>query len=213
MSARPGLQLRLIGEARDERRIRARPGLQPSLRLRARVRLRGSLRSLPLLAGLALSACAGEEFPDLDRFMDEQRARTSDAIAPVPPFRAYQAFAYSAATLRSPFDPALELSPLRQPQSAVAVPPDPARPRELLEQFTLDSLALVGKLSLAGTDWALLRDPAGGVHRVEVGNFLGRNHGTVVALSETAVAVVEIVADDNNGWVRRTRTIELQGRH
>jgi type IV pilus assembly protein PilP len=45
-----------------------------------------------------------------------------------------------------------------------------------------------------------------------VGDFLGRNHGKIVEMTDTYVAVVEIVSDGTqDGWVERPRTIELSG--
>jgi type IV pilus assembly protein PilP len=71
---------------------------------------------------------------------------------------------------------------------------------------------MVGTLERGGEDWALIKDPEGGIHRVQVGNFLGRNHGKIVELTETYLAVVEIVTDGtSDGWVERPRTIELSG--
>jgi type IV pilus assembly protein PilP len=95
-------------------------------------------------------------------------------------------------------------------QAVSTVRPDESRPREFLEQFTFDSLAMVGTLARGGTDWALVRDPDGGIHRVRLGNYLGRNHGKIVELTETYIGVVEIVTDGTtDGWVERPRTIEL----
>jgi type IV pilus assembly protein PilP len=71
---------------------------------------------------------------------------------------------------------------------------------------------MVGTLERGGENWALIRDPVGGIHRVQVGNYLGRNHGKIVELTETYLAVVEIVTDGtSDGWVERPRTIELSG--
>ena len=89
--------------------------------------------------------------------------------------------------------------------------PDEERPKEFLEQFTFDSLKMVGTLSRAGVDWCLIRDPEGGVHRVRVGNFIGRDHGKIVEMTDSFVAVIEIVSDGNEGWIERPRTIKLQG--
>jgi type IV pilus assembly protein PilP len=41
---------------------------------------------------------------------------------------------------------------------------------------------------------------------------MGRNHGRVVDMSATYVAVVEIVSDgSDDGWVERPRSIALKG--
>ena len=172
-----------------------------------------SLLTLPLLilSSIVLVGCTSDEFTDLDQFMADKRARPGGVIAPIPPFKAYKAFSYSATTLRSPFDRPIEIREITQLQSVSTVEPDDERAKEFLEQFTFDSLAMVGTLSRSGTDWSLIIDPDGGVHRVKVGNFLGRNHGKIVEMTETYVAVIEIVSDGNEGWVERPRTVKLHG--
>jgi type IV pilus assembly protein PilP len=97
-------------------------------------------------------------------------------------------------------------------QAVTTVKPDDDRAKEFLEQFTFDSLSMVGSIERSGTDWTLIRDPEGGVHRVTLGNYLGRHHGKIVEMSDTYVAVIEIVSDGTeDGWVERPRTIKLTG--
>ena len=161
---------------------------------------------------LGLSACGSRDVSDLDQFMQEKNARPGGVIAPVPTFKAYEAFAYSATRMRSPFDRPIEVREITQLQSVSTVKPDKSRAKEFLEQYTFDSLAMVGTLSRDSREWALVRDPDGGIHRVTEGNFLGRNHGRIVELTDTYLAVVEIVTDGTmDGWVERPRTIELSG--
>ncbi len=167
--------------------------------------------TLVLVLGTLLAGCAGGEFSDLDEFMEEKRSKPGGVIPPIPAFKAYKAFSYSATSLRSPFDRPIEIREISQLQSVSTVKPDEERPKEFLEQFTFDSLQMVGTLSRAGVDWCLIQDPEGGVHRVRVGNFMGRNHGKIVEMTDTFVAVIEIVSDGNEGWVERPRTIKLQG--
>ena len=172
------------------------------------------IRHVLVLAALApsLAGCGGSDFADLDAFMAENRARPGGIIAPIPTFKAYEAFAYSATTLRSPFDRPIEVREITQLQAISTIKPDNDRAKEFLEQFTFDSLRMVGSLERGGDEWTLIRDPEGGVHRVSVGNFLGRNHGKVVEMTDSYIAVVEIVSDGTEeGWVERPRTIELSG--
>lgn len=165
-----------------------------------------------LLGCTALAACGSRDFSDLDAFMEEKLARPGGVIAPIPTFKAYEAFAYSATRLRSPFERPVEVREIRRLQAVSTIRPDEDRPREFLEQFTFEDLAMVGTLARGGTEWALVRDPDGGIHRVTVGNYLGGNHGRIVELSESFIAVVEIVTDGTaDGWVERPRTIELSG--
>jgi type IV pilus assembly protein PilP len=159
-----------------------------------------------------LSACSNRDFSDLDSFMAEKRARPGGIIAPIPTFKAYEAFAYSATTLRSPFERPIEVRDISHLQAISAVKPDENRAKEFLEQFTFDSLRMVGNLERGEAGWTLIRDPDGGVHRVAVGNFLGRHHGKIVQMTDAYVAVIEIVSDGTkDGWVERPRTIKLTG--
>lgn len=159
-----------------------------------------------------LAACSDRGMEDLDAFMAEKRARPGGVIEPIPTFKAYEAFAYAATTLRSPFDRPVDIRKLASLSGRAAVRPDVNRPKEYLERFTLDSLSMVGTLQRNGQDWTLIKDPDGGIHRVQVGNFLGRDHGKIIDMSDTFVAVVEIVPDGTeDGWVERPRTIELSG--
>lgn len=170
-----------------------------------------SLLLLCLLGGL-LSGCARDNFADLDSFMDEKRSRPGGIIAPIPTFKAYEAFAYSATSLRSPFDRPIEVREIAQLQAIAAIKPDENRAKEFLEQFTFDSLRMVGTLERDNNHWSLIKDPDGGVHRVKPGNFLGRHHGKIVDMTDTFISVVEIVSDGTpDGWVERPRTIKLSG--
>jgi type IV pilus assembly protein PilP len=68
---------------------------------------------------------------------------------------------------------------------------------------------MVGTLSNVTGSYALLRG-AGGVHRLKVGDYLGRNDGRIVAISGSQVDVVEIVPDGQGAWLERPRTISLK---
>ena len=182
------------------------------------MRFKGVSKAMPLrglmLLVLApwLVSCSDSGFSDLDAFMAEKRARPGGVIEPIPTFKAYEPFAYAATTMRSPFDRPVDIRQLAALSSRVALKPDNNRPKEYLERFTLDSLVMVGSLERSGQDWTLIKDPDGGIHRVQVGNFLGRDHGKIVEMGDTFVAVIEIVPDGTeDGWVERPRTIELSG--
>jgi type IV pilus assembly protein PilP len=170
-----------------------------------------SLLVFSLLLGV-LAGCSGNDFSDLDTFMEEKRSRPGGIIAPIPTFKAYEAFAYSATSLRSPFERPIEVREIAQLQAIAAIKPDENRTKEFLEQFTFDSLRMVGTLERDENNWSLIKDPDGGVHRVKPGNFLGRHHGKIVEMTDTFVSVVEIVSDGTpDGWVERPRTIKLSG--
>ncbi|MCB1693939.1 MAG: pilus assembly protein PilP, partial [Pseudomonadales bacterium] len=51
----------------------------------------------------------------------------------------------------------------------------------------------------------------GGVHRVQVGDFMGTNWGKIESINDTRIDLTEIVSDGQGGWLRRPRTLELKG--
>jgi type IV pilus assembly protein PilP len=57
--------------------------------------------------------------------------------------------------------------------------------------------------------WVLIDDGEEGIHRVREGNYLGRNHGKIVEISESYVSVIEIVSTGVEGWIERPRTLKL----
>ena len=170
-----------------------------------------SLKRLTIVSSaLFLGACGGSDVSDLERFVSDKTERPGGLIEPIPTFTAYEAFAYSAQGMRSPFDRPVEVVQLAALRLRSTVAPDRARAREFLEQFSVDSLTLVGKLKRQGVEWALLRDPSGGIHRVREGNYVGPDHGRVVDVGDDYVAIMEIVTDGTaNGWVERPRTLEF----
>lgn len=163
---------------------------------------------LVLLFGL-LSGCGGGNNADLQQFIEETKRRPAGAIEPLPSFRPYEAFTYSASTERSPFEPPVKALDLYYGTGNSDIQPDLTRRKEYLEEFSLESLRMVGTLELDKTLWALVDDRQGGIHRVRNGNYLGRDHGKIVATTPGQLTVVEIVSDGLDGWVERPRTLEL----
>jgi type IV pilus assembly protein PilP len=70
---------------------------------------------------------------------------------------------------------------------------------------------MVGTLGNAAGRFALMRG-AGGVHRMKVGDYLGRNDGRIISITDAQVDVVELVPDGEGGWLERPRTIPLKER-
>lgn len=172
---------------------------------------RSQPRIIALFAAmLVFVACGSSSYPDLDKFMAEVKARPAGHIQPVPAFTAYKSFAYSAAGLRNPFQQPVEVKEITRLQRLVKVKPDFNRPKEYLEQFNIDALTMVGTVQMDGTLWALVQDGEGSVHRVKIGNYLGKNHGHIVELTENYVSVIEIVSNGPDEWVERPHKLQLK---
>ena len=169
------------------------------------------IRFFPMIGLLAvLAGCGGgNDFIDLDAYMNEMRLRAPGRIEPTPTFRSYPTFTYNAANLRSPFSRQVRVDLAGQKRGSRNVKPDPNRARQYLEGFNIEQFEMVGTISNAAGSFALLRG-AGGVPRLKVGDYLGRNDGRIVAISGSQVDVVEIVPDGEGAWLERPRTIPLK---
>ncbi|MEE8056527.1 MAG: pilus assembly protein PilP [Pseudomonadales bacterium] len=168
-------------------------------------------RLLLLCVATIITACGGGgDYQDLDAFMAGKKSTPGGHIKPIPAFKAYKAFSYSATALRGPFERPVEVTEITRLRMATNVKPDFNRTKEYLEQFSLDSLSMVGTIEQANVLWALMQDESGGVHRIKNGNFIGRNHGFIVEATETYISVIEIVPNGVDGWIERPRTIKLK---
>lgn len=159
------------------------------------------------LSGLLLTAC-GHDMSDLEREVERIKARPAGEIEPLPEVEPYETFEYSAHDLRSPFTPGRAEEP--EDTKGEGPRPDPDRPREPLEGFSLDSLDMVGTFELGGERWGLVRDPDGLIHRVQPGNYMGRNYGRIVEVSESRIRLVELVPDGSGGWMERDASMTLE---
>ena len=161
-----------------------------------------------------LTACSQDSgFSDLDQFMTETRAKPRGFVEPLPEFKSYEAFTYSAADRRSPFEPPVDVQLTMMDEEPTSnVEPDLDRPKEVLEKFGLKKLTMVGTLSGESDNlFALIRDNAGGIHRVRTGNYMGQNYGRIIGVNETRIELIEIVPNGRGGWVERPRSLTLDG--
>jgi len=167
------------------------------------------LINIVLLLLLVVACAPVNDFSDLQRFTTEVRARPGGNIEPVPEFKEYEAFTYTAAGFRSPFDIPVRIQLQEGMNSSKDVQPDLNRVKEPLENFAIAELAMVGMVERNGHYVALVENSLGEVHRVLRGNYLGRNHGKVVSISSSQLDLVEIVPSGTGGWMERPQSLTL----
>ncbi len=161
-----------------------------------------------LLVGFALGAC-GTDMDDLDRYINEIKARPGGRIEPLPEITPYEVFTYSADEqgLRSPFVPDSPL--VNGGPGDGATRPDLERSREFLESFPLDTLRMVGTLVLGDTTYGLIQTSDGLIQRVVPGNYMGQNDGRIVAINDSAIELIEIISDGIGGYLERDAAVSL----
>jgi type IV pilus assembly protein PilP len=168
---------------------------------------------VPIAALLSITvvACAEMQTDDLEQFISGVKSRKPPQIEPLPEVKTFESFYYTAQDLRDPFTQAV--SELAEGQTTVAVAagltPDPTRRREPLESFSLQELRMVAMMTLEERTWAAVVAPDGTVHRLQVGNYIGRNHGQVLRITETSIEMTEIVPDGKGGWQERDNVLAM----
>jgi type IV pilus assembly protein PilP len=172
-----------------------------------RVSQQFTVRSLAIIAVVAgLAGCSGRD-SDLRRFIDETRQQAGGKVDPLPELKPYETFVYSAQSVRSPFFPGGAGG--GGAAGGPSVRPDQRRNREFLEQFSLDTLKMVGTLRIDTRVYGLVQTKDGLVHRVLPGNYLGQSDGKVVDVSASKISVVEIVPDGLGGFMERPASLAL----
>ena len=160
--------------------------------------------ALACVAYLGLTACSSAD-DDLARFIDDTKKEPGGRVEPLPEVKPYETFTYADAEMRSPFLPS---SPSAGAGSS-GLRPDSKRNREFLEQFSLDTLKMVGTLKLGGRVYGLVRTKDGLVHRVSSGNYLGQADGKITDITPSKISLVEIVPDGLGGYMERPAGLAL----
>ena len=162
-------------------------------------------RVLGLLADRVAEDHEGSNDQDeLKEYIAEVRMRPGGRIDPLPEVKPYETFVYNDHDMRSPF--------VQSAPEVVAggVRPNTNRNREFLEQYSLDTLAMVGTLRRDGRTYGLVQTKDGLIHRVLPGNYLGQNDGKITEVGDSKISLIEIVPDGMGGFMERPAALGLK---
>ena len=167
-----------------------------------------------LVLGFALAGCSGGSVDDLHSYVEEVKASRKGRVPPLPEFIPVENFTYAAIKMGDPFvswqAKAARLAKVEQhSKQGSGFQPDLGRRREALEGFPLDTLRMVGTLQRKDESAVLVKSPDGLISRVTVGNYIGHNHGRVVAINPDKVDLIEIVPDGLGGWQKRPASLAI----
>jgi type IV pilus assembly protein PilP len=167
------------------------------------------------LIAVVTGGCVSRDISDLEEFVEQVKARPGGRLEPLPEIRPYEAYTYQSSGARDPFAPFFEksldevTSELANVQNNKYIDEIQNRNREELEQFELDSLRMVGLLEDTDDQWGIIVDPDGTIHRVKVGNYMGRNIGKITNIYEDRIELREVVQDSQGQWTERTAALAL----
>lgn len=157
----------------------------------------------------ALCGCSTNDNADLYDRLNAIKAQPASKIPALPYFAPYETFLYAAKNEQDPFKGfAGEQSLATTIDKPMVAPPRTGNP-ETLEQYPLDTLQYVGQLIKDGSEWAIVTSPDHIVHRVKVGNHLGKNYGEIIQILEDKILIEEIIPDERSGWIKRDAALSL----
>lgn len=163
---------------------------------------------------LLLAACGASSEDELRQWMAGQKSQTRPKIPPIAEPKQFKPENYNEVAALEPFSMQKLTQALKQDSNqtlsnGALIAPELLRRKEALEAFPLDAITLVGSLRKADQPVALMKvDNL--LYQVRPGNYLGNNYGLVTKISETEVALREIVQDATGEWIERTTTLQLQ---
>ena len=177
------------------------------------------LRALTaLVLSVLVGGCVSKDMTDLENYTEQILAQPGGRIEPLPPIKPYERYLYQAqeSQLRDPFRSIFDI-PVK-PRG----PDDSTNPEQLaltneisthnseeLERFELDSLRMVGVLEDPENLWGIVRDTDRTVHRVQVGNYVGRNFGKIINIQEDRIDIREIIKDSRGQLEERAAALAL----
>ncbi|MFC3874492.1 pilus assembly protein PilP [Neisseria musculi] len=158
-----------------------------------------------LLAGiLALSACTPAH-EDLNQWMNETRQQSKLKVIPFEAPSVSQAKTYTPPNHSglNAFD-SKRLNAAQQGANA----PNASRPKEVLENFSLETLKYVGTLSKGNRVTGYV-EADGHVYTVQPGNYIGQNHGRIQSITADLITITELVEDTYGNWTYRKAELPL----
>lgn len=162
------------------------------------------------LCVLLLAACSADQ-EELQSWMEQQKREVRPSVQALVEPKKFDPAPYGGGQSVDPFsNQKLSVAvkqEARQPNSLLAS--EMSRRKEPLESYPTDSMAMVGSVTKAGRPFALLKvDNL--LYQVKLGDYLGQNYGKITRITETEIAMREVVQDAAGEWIERTSTLQLQ---
>ncbi|MGR9116634.1 MAG: pilus assembly protein PilP [Gammaproteobacteria bacterium] len=168
------------------------------------------LQVLTLCPLFLMAGCVNNDNSDLTSFIAEVKARPKTQIEPLPAIKIVEPFIFRPDGLRDPFKPLDRVDTVDEGgmASGSGIRPDTSRRKEELESYSLDSLRMVGTVKKDGI-WGLIKASDGTIHRVRVGNHMGKNYGKIIRIVEDKIELMEIVPDKPGTWREQQASLAL----
>ena len=161
------------------------------------------------LIAATLSACGDNNISDLRDWVTSVKKRQKGTVEPLPEIKTVEPFLFKPDDIRDPFMQNDKSEIPEESKGDNGIRPDTTRAKEELESYDLDSLRMVGTINQEAQLWGLVRATDGTIHRVRVGNHMGRNYGKIIRIKESQIELLEIIPETQGGWRERKAALEL----
>jgi len=172
-----------------------------------------NIRYLVLIGfcGFGLFGCVNDDVSDLDQYIKTVKSQPKGIIPLLPEIKVVEPFLFNPEGLRSPFRPVkrMEQEEILGMASAFGIRPNVSRRKEELEEYSLDSLRMVGTVMMDKGLWALIKASDGTIHRAKKGNHMGRNYGEIIQILDNRIELMEIVPDKPGAWREQQASLVL----
>jgi type IV pilus assembly protein PilP len=157
-----------------------------------------------------LAACSDSGMSDLRQFVDDAKLKKG-RVESLPEFKPVETFAYSGEKMKDPFATWKSDAKLAAQDSGAlqSIRPDITRRKEILENFPLDTLRMMGTFDYRDGKWGLVKAPDGIIYKVREGHHLGQNYGRVISVQEKNIMLTEVVPDGLGGWEEREASLGI----
>jgi type IV pilus assembly protein PilP len=142
------------------------------------------------LSAMGLSACLEIPPPKASAAPPPAPASADPAAAAAEEAQA-AAYAYSPVGKRDPFRDPSSMGKVR------VIVERNGQTLTALQRFEIDQLSLVFTNTATATPMAMVQDPSGRTHVVQIGDFIGKNWGKVSNIKRDELQITETIADQD----------------
>ncbi|MDP2903862.1 MAG: pilus assembly protein PilP [Methylovulum sp.] len=160
---------------------------------------------------MLLTGCSNNDVSDLKQFISTVKARPKGLIEKLPEIKTIEPFIFKPDGQRDPFKPLEQPEPIENTgiDTGSGLKPDFTRRKEELEAFPLDGLKMVGTVDMNSKLWGLVKAGDNTIHRVQAGNYLGKNFGKILRISTDRIEIMEILPDKPGTWREQQTSLVL----
>lgn len=168
--------------------------------------IKNKIKFLLIPLAVSLVGCSEGNISDLKTWMAQEETKLKGKIPQLPPAKSFEPKDFIAKS--DPFVIKAPISLVEFEKNLLA--PDENRKKEPLENYSLDSIKMTGFMTKDNINYALLKTSNNLIHYVKVGNYMGKNYGKIVKLTESNIILDERLLDTNGVWKQKEIEILLE---